>query len=104
MKRPFYSLKICGKRHKVAWGADLDGDCGQYEQLSLKISIADGMAPDEERETMLHEIFHAADWQAGTKLKEKQVRQLSIVVFELLRANPKLVEYLLKDDGDGHDA
>lgn len=100
MKRPFYSLKIAGKRHRVRWGVDIEGDCGLYEQLPLTISIADGMAPDEERETVLHEVFHAADWQANTKLKEKQVRQLSIFVFELLRANPKLVEYLLKDEGD----
>lgn len=100
MKRPFSSLRICGKRHRVCWDADIDGDCGLMEFKPLRISIGKGMAPDEERESLLHEVMHAVEWQQGLTLKEEQVRQLSVGVFETLRNNKKLVEYLLAEDED----
>lgn len=95
------SIKIAGKRHKIKWNADLDGDCGLIEHLPLEISVGVGMAPDEERESLFHEIVHACEYQQGLRLKEKQVRQLSVGLFEALRSNPKLVEYLMsEEDGD----
>lgn len=100
MKRPFTSLRIAGKRHSVKWGADLKGDCGLTEFLPLRISVGGGMAPDEERESLLHEVLHAIEYQQGLTLKEQQVRQLSVGLYETMKNNPKLVSYLLEEDAE----
>lgn len=97
-KRPFMSLRIAGKLHKVKWGVDLEGDCGLMEFKPLRISVGRDMAPDEERESLLHEVMHAIEYQQGLELKEDQIRQLSIGLFEVLRNNPKLAHYLLEED------
>lgn len=102
MKPPFRSIRIAGKRHSVHWNADLDGDCGLIEYMPLKISIGAGMAADEARESLLHEVIHGIAYQGGLKVKEKTVRQLSIGLYEVLKNNPKLVSYLLEEDEDGH--
>jgi hypothetical protein len=102
-KKPFSSIRILGKRHVVRWDQPIGGDCGLMEYKPLRISVGKGMAVDEERESLLHEALHAIDWQQNTKLKEKQVRQLSVGLYAMLRDNPKVVEYLLAKD-DEHDA
>lgn len=98
---PFRQLRIAGKRHRILWDQDLEGDCGECKQVGNVISVGRNMGPDEERESVLHEVVHAVEWQQGLTLKEEQVRQLSVGLFETLRANPKLVSYLL-DESDEH--
>ncbi len=100
-KPPFTALNVLGKRHKVKWEQDLDGDAGQFDCRPLQISVGTGFCIDEQRETVLHEAIHAVEYQLDLSFKEEQVRQLSVGVYQLLRANPEFVAWLLgEDDGD----
>lgn len=95
---PFKSIRIAGKRHTVRFGVasdDLDCDCGEYLPEALRISIRENLAPDEERETLLHEVMHAVECQQNLRVSEKVIRQLSIGIYEALKNNPELVAYLL---------
>jgi hypothetical protein len=103
MKRPFKSIKILGKHHRVNWGIDLDGDCGQIDEVKNLIEISDGMGAHEERETVLHEIVHAVAHQLGVKMPEKKVRPMSCGIYEVLMNNPKLTAYLF-EQGNEDDA
>lgn len=52
----------------------------------------------ETRETLLHEILHAVDREAGTEAGESVVNAWAPVILDALRANPEVTAILLADD------
>jgi hypothetical protein len=81
--------------------AGASGTCGEDMQLIL---IDDQLGPDQERETVLHELMHAIVHATGHRkaleevdknFEELLVYSMSVRLIELLRDNPKLVEYLV---------
>ena len=97
MRAAFKSVRVLGKVYSVLWGHKFDEMIlGDHCQKSLQVRIGSGMAPDEERETLMHELTHAVENQLGLDLKEEQVRQLSVGMFAVFRDNPKLVSYMFK--------
>ena len=84
--------------------AGASGTCGEDTQLIL---VDDQLGPDQERDTVLHEVLHAVFYAMNVKavlpkdeagdskeLEEKIIFALATRLLELLRDNPKLVEYL----------
>jgi hypothetical protein len=95
MRRP-KTVTVFGKAYSVEWDSrELDEMvCGDHHQKKNVIRIAPDMGPDEERETLLHELTHAMSDQIGMNISEAKVRQLSVAFYALCHANPKLRAYL----------
>ena len=79
---------------------DLTGHCANDK---LQITVDGSMAEPNVRDVLMHEILHACHWSAGEPLghmksddpEEDAIRILAPALLNVLRANPKLVEYLL---------
>jgi hypothetical protein len=101
--RPLTSLRIAGKRHAVMWDVKpaSENEYGEYCPVTLQIRVCSGLAPDEERETLLHEVLHAVAAQTDTDMPEAKHGRFSVGLFEALKNNPKLVSYLFEDGEDG---
>jgi len=67
---------------------------GQIDHNRQCIRVKHNLAPDETRETLLHEVVHGIDDAIGTKLSERKVAALSRALYATLRENPELVTYL----------
>lgn len=63
---------------------------GQINFQTLVIRVSAGLAPMQERETLLHEAIHAIDHAARIGLTEKQVSRLSMGLLAALLDNPAL--------------
>jgi hypothetical protein len=76
-------------------GGDLVGYC---DAEAGEILLSTGMSPSQTRDTLLHEILHAAFSLIGANLahntEERIVRSLAPAMLALLRENPALVAYL----------
>lgn len=93
-----------GKRHYVRWNQDLGESCGDMDYGKLTIQIASGLSRDEERETFLHEILHAVCYQVQAELPEGKHRLLSSGIFETMRNNPGLADFIFGEElDDGSD-
>lgn len=86
--------------------AEMNGAFGQSDPRKMVITIATDLSPDAERSTFFHELLHTAfdtsgAWEvfnkaaaAGEK-EEAVVRCLENPLLQILRDNPKVMEYLL---------
>lgn len=93
MKRP-ERLRIIGKRWTVRWDYDTPDEYGICDHNAQTLHIQGDLAPDQERDTLLHEVLHAVDEAMGTNLEEAQVRSLATGLLAVLRDNPSFVSYL----------
>ena len=76
---------------------------GEISHQKQRIRISTDLAPDETRETLLHEVLHGVDHAIGTKLSERKVAVLSRALYATLRENPVLVAYLMHS-GENEEA
>lgn len=87
-------LKICGKDYKVVFMEDLaidDTRCsGTHDEENCIIELMEGMHPDREVITFLHEVLHAID--VRNELSEEQVYTLSNGIYQVLKDNHLLRE------------
>jgi hypothetical protein len=71
---------------------------GQVHLIGGRIEL-DANAPfDVIRETLLHEVIHAVDYQTRCELTEDQVFRLSMGLATVLARNPHLVSLFLSND------
>ena len=84
------------------------GTCGQDVQVIL---IDTQLGPDQERETVLHELLHAIFYATSASkmleelekvadvkdLEERFIQPVAGRLLEVLRDNPGLVEYLVAE-------
>jgi hypothetical protein len=89
--------KLMGKVWTVAYGklpnADELGECDLENQA---ITVKDGLKPEQEKSTVLHEFIHAISDSLGLGLTEKQVQGLETGLYDLNASNPRLFNYLRK--------
>lgn len=73
---------------------------GQINHIQLEIKIDSDLAADKVVSTVIHEcLVHLPDTlylSAEDQLKEGQVEQIGKGIFQILKDNPDLVEYLYK--------
>ena len=78
----------------------LDEDCGTYLNTKARIDIQEDLAPDVERTTLLHELTHDILFRTGLiqgrdKDDEERICDgIALGFLELIRKNPRLIEYL----------
>lgn len=87
------SVMILGKTYTIALN-ELDGLLGCVDHSSQHIQINTGQHPESERDSLLHEIFHAVCFQTHLKLSERQVHALGAGLYQILTQNPDLVNYV----------
>lgn len=81
--------------------AQADRHVGQCDHETLTITVDPDLAPSQMAETVLHETLHAAMSLIGAcdvlsfDQEESVVRRLSPVLLEALRANERLVSWLV---------
>jgi hypothetical protein len=74
---------------------------GHFSSQRLEILVDPAQAKSQERDTLLHELLHAIfdtsglahSWQNADE--EDAIRRISPLLLDVLRSNPKLVEYLV---------
>ena len=89
-------IKVLGKPFTIKWlteglDADLLGECDSDKQL---ISVRDGQPPEQEEDTLLHEVLHAIDEAMGLKMKEAQVKGCATGLLAVLKDNPSFASFL----------
>jgi DNA-directed RNA polymerase subunit M/transcription elongation factor TFIIS len=67
---------------------------GLINHRNSQIIVDEGLATGPERETILHEIFHACDKAAETKMTEEELSSFSAVVFAVMADNPDVMMYI----------
>lgn len=95
------TLNIMGKHWVVEWVANTDDfsdstdACGETVYAKQIIRIKEHQTFDSERDTLIHEPFHAIDHELQLGLKEKQIHRLACAFYGMMRANPDFVAYLM---------
>ena len=79
-------------------GSKLNADSGECDFDKCLITQAKSECPQRRRNTLTHEITHAISDALGLDLKERQVHAFATGWLQVLRDNPKLVKYLLKEN------
>lgn len=73
--------------------------CGHHNQAELKITLHPNQPPDGARDSLLHELIHALAAQTDVNrdwgdLEEGFVSRLTPALLDVLRRNPRLVQFL----------
>lgn len=93
-------VDILGQRFSIVWAnVGLDAliesvRAGSCNRTTQTIYI-NHQAPDQLRETLLHELIHAIGGIHGLAMAEADVAPLSAGLYQALRANPELAAFLL---------
>lgn len=87
-------VRMFGKSYAVELHP-FDDRFGDHSQVELKVRVREDLPPDEERESLLHELCHAVDEQLGLGIREKRIRAFSVGLYAMLKDNPELVKYLM---------
>lgn len=94
-------LRIIGKDYSVTYTYDApvnDDTQGHCDYLALKIAVREGLAPSEERSTLLHEALHCVSHAMGLHFDESQIERLESGLYALIADNPEFLQYLRKTD------
>lgn len=79
----------------------LDDAWGRLYLDEQLIVISKELSGTITRETLFHEILHAADFMGSPRhLSEAAIHRISAVMFAALRDNPEIVKWLLEERDD----
>ena len=95
MPRPT-SVRVQGKQFKIEYQKEStmpDGALGLTKYMNLSILVQTDLPPSLEQEVVFHEIMHAIEKSLDLELTEHQVEVLSCGWIQVLRDNPKLLDY-----------
>lgn len=89
-------FRLFGKAWTVKYVERVDDqdNWGECKEENAAIRIKEGMDPQQERCTLLHECIHAIEESLGLDLTEKTVLALEAGLYDLLISNPQLFSYL----------
>ena len=85
-------LKVIGKEYSFRI-ADIP-DRGSCEAVQQKISIQQGLPPDEERDAAIHEVLHAIEDAMGIDMPDRNIRCLATGLYAVFRDNPEFFRYI----------
>lgn len=99
-------IKLAGTKIEVCkLPAEFEGvDCGQFLSYRNRIDLSGVLAPDVERNTLLHELVHAMLFYGGLREtlskrdEELLCNSLAMMLLGILRENPSLVRYFTERD------
>jgi hypothetical protein len=102
VKRPS-AVTVLGRRVRLQWKKkESMKDCvGEWHAVRGRVDIRRGQLPVDEADTVLHELMHAILHHQGregdVEQEEVYVRALATGTLMLLRTNPELAEWLLRE-------
>jgi hypothetical protein len=73
---------------------------GQWVGQELKIELRPGLKPVEQRDTVVHELFHAIDQFLVLGMSERQVRLLATALVGIFQDNPEFAAYVTENFKD----
>lgn len=80
----------------------LDGERNIFGSITFRtetIDVESDMAPDEQRQTVLHEMVHIMLTHIGQRNHDEVlVDGLSYALFDVIRSNPELITYIMASD------
>ena len=90
-------VEIMGKTWRLAFVEPVSDDnkMGESKQVACLITIATGQNPQQERDTVLHEVLHSVCSELGHYPTEEVIQSLSAALYGVLLKNPQLVDYLM---------
>lgn len=92
MTLPPYVM-ILGKRYQIIESSHIE-ECGLTEPHACTIYISTDINPQQVRDTLLHEIVHAIDYEMHLGMKERQVHCVATGLLNLFKDNPHLASEL----------
>lgn len=79
----------------------LDGAWGRLFLDQQQILVNDALSDVITRETLFHEILHAADMMGSPRpLAESTIHRVSAIMYATLRDNPEIVSWLFEEEDD----
>jgi hypothetical protein len=79
----------------------LDGAWGRLFLDRQEIFVDNTLSDVITRETLFHEILHAADMMGSPRpLAESTIHRVSAILYATLRDNPKIVQWLFEEQDD----
>lgn len=96
------TVKVSNHDYLIAWGPipEVDGTFfyGRTHPKLTLIQINDEVAKSQQRDTLLHELLHAAINEThlsfSTEAEEEVIRVVTPLLLGILRENPKVVRWL----------
>ena len=98
-------IRIMGSLYRISFLKNLKEDCGETRLDLKRIYINPTMTMDVQKETLLHEILHCClidlFCQSGMDSKNLEIIEETIVLhlsprlFQVLRDNPKVLNWLI---------
>ena len=76
--------------------SEMKGNFGLADLNRYEILIDDSLSCERERNTLLHEILHHAEYGSQLNLTERQVTVLANVLIAIFKDNEQLVDYIFK--------
>ena len=86
-------IRLLGKKYRVVTTPHID-DCGNTEASKCTIWINVEIDEQQIRDTLLHEIIHAIDYEYHLKMEERQVHCMATSLLALFKENPTLSKFL----------
>ena len=76
------------------------GKLGEMRQGACLMKVVSGQDPQQERDTVLHEVLHSLCSELGFDPKEEFIQGMSAALYGVLLKNPQLVDYLTLKKGE----
>ena len=85
-------VKILGQIYTVGYQSEMQDDMGECDYQNNTITLLSGMPEEKMMQTFLHEIVHAIDFTMNLNLKENQVDNMSVALYQILKENNIVVK------------
>lgn len=95
--KPPVRLDLLGKTWEVVIKAE-KGKYGSCEHARCRINLSPTQAVSNMRDTLLHEVLHALEYEGQLRMSERQVRGMATLLLAALRQNPALLKFLSHAD------
>ena len=80
-------VRILGQIYTVQYKDEMEGDMGECDYVNNRITLLKGMSEEKLMQTFLHEIVHAIEKSMNLNLKEQQVDNISLGLYQILKEN-----------------
>ena len=103
---------VGGFRYDIRFNSESDkelyteGLYAQHDLTCMEIQIRTDLTEQMQGESLLHETVHAIvhTYMSGNRLDEGQVESMAQGLFQVIRDNPQLVEFVQTTGQDSHES
>ena len=103
---------VGGFRYDIRFNSESDKELytealyAQHDLTRMELQIRTDLTEQMQGESLLHETVHAIvhTYMSGNRLDEGQVESMAQGLFQVIRDNPQLVEFVQTTGQDSHDS